>query len=236
MGGERLLLMGDFGPVLIFVAVVAIIGIAIIAHLQAAKRREAWRQLAQRLGCEFSPSDPFNIPKTFSQSFFQQGHGRKASNVLYGAIQGRALKCFDYRYKTGSGDNETTHSLTCLLLTPPIPFQPLSIRPESFLDRVGEFFGLDDIDFESDEFSRRFFVKCPDKKFAYDILHPRAMEFLMEWGKVSLEARSDSILFCSPQTNRVLNVPEEVQQLIQHGLRFLELIPNYLLEQAKGAN
>jgi len=235
MGGERLLLMSGFSPVLIFaLSVGLILVIAIIGGLQAARRREAWRALAERLGCSFSRSDPFDIPRACAQALFKQGSSRRATNVLHGTIGGRAIKCFDYQYTTGSGDNESTHYLTCLLVTPPIPFQPLSIRPESFLDRVGEFFGLDDIDFESDEFSRRFFVTCPDKKFAYDILHPRAMELLLEGDQISLEAQRDSVLLHYSKVVRQLNLPDEVETFIRRGLRFMELIPDYLIEQEKG--
>ena len=39
---------------------------------------------------------------------------------------------------------------------------------------------FDDIDFESDEFSRKFYVQSSDRKFAYDVLHPRMMEFLLQ--------------------------------------------------------
>ena len=55
----------------------------------------------------------------------------------------------------------------------------LLIRPEGFFDKVAGAFGFDDIDFESEEFSRAFFVKSSDKRFAYDVLHPRMLELLM---------------------------------------------------------
>jgi hypothetical protein len=46
-------------------------------------------------------------------------------------------------------------------------------------DRIAGVFGFDDIDFESEEFSRKFHVKSRDKKFAYDVCHSRMMEFLL---------------------------------------------------------
>jgi len=223
--------MGDFNAtlfLLLFGALVA--AILIIGEIQAAKRREAWRALADRLGCSFTANDPFNIPWSYPQPLFNRGRAQKAYNVLWGRVKDAELFCFEYRYTEGSGKSRHTHHLTCLLLTSPIFFQTLSIRPESFLDRVGEFLGLDDIDFESDEFNRRFHVKCDDKKFAYDILHARAMELMLECGKVSVEAQSNSILF---HYMARLRVPGEVEPLIQRGVRFVELIPHYLIEQAK---
>ena len=55
----------------------------------------------------------------------------------------------------------------------------LLIRPEGLFDKIKGAFGFDDIDFESEEFSRRFHVKSSDRRFAYDVLHPRMMEFLL---------------------------------------------------------
>jgi hypothetical protein len=224
---------GGFSPaILIFLFAAVVIAVIVIGALQAAKRRQAWQALAQRYGCSFSAAAPFAIDECYPQSLFDKGDRRKAYNVLSGKIENQDVMAFDYQYteRRGSGKNRhsTIYHFTCLLLTPPIPFQRLWIRPESFLDRVGEFFGLDDIDFESDEFSRRFFVKCPDKKFAYDILHARAMELLLECGKIFIEAQDDSILFYYSGS---LRVPEDVGLLIQRGLRFLELIPSYLIEQ-----
>lgn len=228
--------LAEFSPVIIFVLFgVLVIAVIIIGVIRAAKRREAWRALAKRLGCSFSRRDPFGIVYSYPQPLFQRGHGRRADNILHGEINGREVKCFDYIYKTRSGTGkkrrEHTHHVTCLLLTPPIPFQPLSIRPETFLDRVGEFLGLDDIDFESDEFSRRFFVKCRDKRFAYDIIHARTMELLLECGKVHVEAQGHSILF---YYSGRLRVPDNVEPLIRRGLKFVDLTPDYLIEQVKG--
>jgi hypothetical protein len=215
-------------------AALAVAAVIILAVWLAERaRREDWRALAKRLGCSFSARDPIRIPRAYPQSLFHHGHGRRASNVLNGEVGGHELMCFDYQYTVGSGDSQRTIKFTPLLLTPPIPFPPLAIRPETFLDRVGEFLGLDDIDFESDEFNRRFHVKCRDKRFAYDVIHPRAMELLLAWGKISIEAQGTSVLI---YRRGRLRLPHEVEELIRRGIEFLDLIPNYLVGKAKGGN
>lgn len=229
--------LAQMSPTIIFLLFgLLVVVILIIGAMQAAKRRQAWQELARRLGCSYSANDPFAIEASSPQPLFNKGHGRRACNVITGRVKDRDITCFDYLYKetrgTGKDRHDDTYYHTCLLLASPIPFQPLTLRPESFLDRVGEFFGVDDIDFESEEFSRKFFVKCGDKKFAYDIIHARTMELLLECGKVCLEAQGGSILFYYSGS---LRVPDDVEPLIQRGLRFLELIPHYLIEQAKGA-
>jgi hypothetical protein len=65
----------------------------------------------------------------------------------------------------------------------------LFIRRENLFDKVAGFLGFDDIDFESAEFSDRFIVKSRDKRFAYDVLHPRMMEFLLDGAPPTVEFR-----------------------------------------------
>src|SRR5690606_4766878 len=63
----------------------------------------------------------------------------------------------------------------------------LMIRAENLFDKIGAAMGFDDIDFESAEFSRKFMVKSSDKRFAYDVITPRMMEFLMASPKRSID-------------------------------------------------
>ena len=69
----------------------------------------------------------------------------------------------------------------------PARCKPLIIRPENFLDKIAEFVGFDDIDFELTEFSSKFYVKAPDRKWAYEVLHQATMEFLLESPRFTLE-------------------------------------------------
>jgi hypothetical protein len=64
-----------------------------------------------------------------------------------------------------------------------MPFQTtLTIEQEGFGHKLADAFGGDDIDVESDEFSRSRWVQSPDRRTAYDILHPGAIEFLLRTG------------------------------------------------------
>ncbi|GAG15661.1 unnamed protein product, partial [marine sediment metagenome] len=75
-----------------------------------------------------------------------------------------------------------------------LPLEPLYLRPENIFDRVTDFFGYDDIDFESAEFSRQFFVKARDKRWAYDILHQRMIEYLLEAPKFHIQFDAREIM------------------------------------------
>ena len=47
------------------------------------------------------------------------------------------------------------------------------------MTRLGDHFGLRDVELEYDDFNRRFRVKCGDQKFAFSLLDGRMMEWLL---------------------------------------------------------
>ena len=178
-------------PFIIIPAVLALIVFAAIAGHRAAKaRREALSALAAERGWRFVPDRDRDHDDNFRHfSKFRQGSGRYAYNSVFGGYQidGRdhPLKMGDFHYETHSTNSKgrrTTHHhhFSYLLADVPFPGVPdLAIRPEGMFDKVGAFFGFDDIDFESAEFSDKMHVSSGDKRFAYDVVHPRMMEFLL---------------------------------------------------------
>jgi hypothetical protein len=204
----------------------------IINRMQQQKRSKAWMPFAASLDCGFDPEDPFDIPRISPQSLFSQGHSRRASNVMFGTYQGREVRCFDYRYTIGSGDDSRTYSMTCLLIEAPISFPVLSLRPEGFLDHLGHALGIEDINFESDEFNRRFAVKCEDRKFAYGVIHQGAMDYLLLHRPLCIEGNGMTVLFHYNQEKMGrLPLPSGVRALLDISCGFMDLLPGYLTGQ-----
>jgi hypothetical protein len=87
-----------------------------------------------------------------------------------------------------------------VVLSSALPLEPLFIRPEGFFDKIGEFFGGGDIDFESAEFSRRFYVKADDRRWAYDVIHQRTMEFLLNRPKSQIQFDRNSTICWTGRT------------------------------------
>ena len=165
---------------LIPVIIVLFVGLLIYGIVAAAKRRKELQQWAQSHGLMYSQGKDRSFDNRYS--FFkclQHGRSRYAHNIITGQWGGLEVTCFDYHYKTGSGKNESTHTFSGTILRSPIMLKPLRLRREGIFDKIGEFFGVDDIDFESAEFSRKFYVSSPDKKWAYDVIHQRMMEYLL---------------------------------------------------------
>jgi hypothetical protein len=149
---------------------------------------------------------------------------------MAGRHHDRELMAFDYQYTTGSGKNKHTHRFSAMIVVSPIPLKPLFIRREGFFDKITEFFGADDIDFESAEFSRKFFVKSPNKKWAYDVIHQRMMEYLLTAPKLSIQMSGDSIIAWSNLTFSTKDFQDAFGMI--EGI--IERFPEYLVKQQTG--
>jgi hypothetical protein len=115
---------------------------------------------------------------------FGDGDHRKARNVITGTTASRPFAAFDYSYQTHSsngkgGQSTTTHRYVVTSLQLPTYLPQLQVTPETFMTRLGNALGLDDIELESEDFNRHFRVHSRDRKFACDVLTPRTMQLLL---------------------------------------------------------
>jgi len=185
----------------------AVLGCIIYAMVLAAKqereRTESMRAMAERLGFRFNAENDALDNRFAHWDIFSRGHSRQVRNVLFGEIRVGGIQtglCFgDYRFKetSGSGKNRrtVTYDLSFMVLMPRLQTtETLTLRRESFLDKLGEFVGLDDIDFESSEFSKRFHVRCSDRRFAFDLFDPRMIEYFLATNPPTLDLRNSSLL------------------------------------------
>lgn len=175
---------------LLFVAVAAVAAVVAYYAWQAdKKRRAALASFAAAKGWQYTHSDPYGLDNRWDCYPFDRGHSREASNVLTGTSDGGVpLVAFDYQYKETSTDSDgssstTTYHFAVCVLRLPCAMPGLHVGKENILTRIGSAIGLDDIEFESDDFNRAFRVKCESAKFASDVLHPRMMELLLAHGQ-----------------------------------------------------
>lgn len=215
----------------IVVFVVAVVALLVYGRHQAAARTKALSAAAARLGLRFHAGKDRTLASRFPDfKTLHTGHSRYASNVMAGRLDDREAWAFDYCYTTGSGKNQQTHRLSAVILEGPVPLQDLLIRRERLGDKVAGFFGFEDIDFESAEFSRKFFVKASNRKWAYDVIHPRMMEFLMQNGDFAFQfAGRHVIAWESGQS-----APPTFSRAIETIRGIFERLPEYLIHQQGG--
>ncbi len=225
--------------VLFIIGIVALIGAAIyFSYLAAKKRREELQALAQSLGWRFSPNRDSSHDDEYAHfEIFRRGHSRVAFNTLYGRLEidGRDFrgKAGDFRYRvtSGSGKSRSTSTYTFSYLILHLPFgrtPDLLIRPEGIFDKIAGAFGFDDIDFESEEFSRRFHVKSSDRRFAYDVVHPRMMEYLLGVSAPMVDIEQGR---CCLSNGRTRWKPQDFRSSIRFLSEFFDLWPDHLTAQ-----
>jgi hypothetical protein len=174
------------GEYLLICGIAILIGlIAYGSYVQARKRREALRAVADRLGLSFEPANDHTLHRDYGHAVFDKGRSRKGYNSIYGGmiLAGRRIRIRmgDYQYTTGHGKHQQTHRISYATFQLPwIGTPDLLIRRENIGDKFIGSIGFDDIDFESEEFSRAYWVKSGNKRYAYDVIHPEMMEFLLK--------------------------------------------------------
>lgn len=125
-------------------------------------------------GFQYWPED-LSVLGMSSQAPFSVGHSRTAMDVFRGKYRGLHLHFFHYRYRTGSGKNQRTHDWQVVAVSLPAARPLLDIDHENFLSkRLGK-----DIDFENQAFNDRYRVISASPRFAYDVIHPRTMEWML---------------------------------------------------------
>lgn len=222
--------------IVIFCAVVAILLVGgFISHRQQQERQQALGYLAYQLGWQFNPNRIYELDETYDAfGIFSRGESRYGYNTARGmltidqtewpAVMG------DYHYKTTSGTGKkrttTTHLFSYLVVE--LPFETassLKIRQEQFYDRVASFIGFDDIDFEWAEFSDRFHVKSSNKRFAYDVINPLMMEFLLDGDPPTIHVEGP---YCCIYTPSQCWSPYEFRQKTDWMQEFFQLWPRHL--------
>lgn len=218
---------------------IAVLGVVVyLGWLAEKKRREAMAVFAERIGWRFDPARDRRHDDEYAHfEIFRRGHSRAAYNTLSGEVDlgGRScpVKMGDFIYKitrhTGKSTTTTTYRFSYIILHLPFGGVPdLLIRREGLWDKLTDAFGFDDIDFESVEFSRRFHVASPDKKFAYAVIHPRMMEFMLSSDAAAVDIERER---CCLSDGRKRWKPEQFEHKLDWVRQFFELWPEHVMDR-----
>lgn len=216
-------------PAIILIVVVGL-GIVIAAFLSSIKRQKELSAFAMQSGFAFTPHAGDHHEQYDSFDPFDRGHSRRSSNLIHGRRGAIDWEMFDYKYTTGSGKNRQTHHCGVVLARIDVVLSRMRIRPEGFFDKLAGLVGFDDIDFESEEFSRRFHISSDDRKFTYDLIHPKMMEYLLGAPAANWQLGSRIVMITRSGRYKA----NELTGLMALIDGFVERIPNYL-RQDRGA-
>ncbi|MGI8924194.1 MAG: hypothetical protein ACR2HJ_09195 [Fimbriimonadales bacterium] len=238
----------------VFLALLAIAAIvcavAVWYHIKKrAARQAALSAVAASSGMRFLPegfssrhlwtSEPFDSVRTSNNRFttqldefdpFQFRGGLTLENLLLLEDGPASIYAFDYRatrmIEDPGGGSSQQLEYGVVAMRVPLLMSKMRLTPNGFLARKAVPFGVKDISFESEDFNSRYFVSATDVKFAYDILHPQAIEYLL-----SIPARDwqfGNMWIVITQTG--FFDAEEIGDICAELRTFVGMIPDYVWE------
>ncbi|MHC4248416.1 MAG: hypothetical protein ACYS9X_04745 [Planctomycetota bacterium] len=225
------------GYVIFLLVMAAIIGLIILFNwLAVRKRRDEMARLSHRLGYKYLPTGGEKIPERLrATTLFSKPRDRKVWNLVFGRRNGLEVSLFDYSQSasTGPGNSNETRApgrSVVLVEVPGASFPPFLLRLEGVIDRIKAAAGFEDIDFESDEFSKRYYVTCAEKRFAYDVITAKQMKLLLSVEDMNVEMCGRSIVF---YLGSIL-AARELEWLHGFAMEFVANIPPFVLEGTRG--
>jgi hypothetical protein len=177
--------------------VVLIAALFYVGYLRDKKRTEDLQRVAKELGFDFFPEYPELFAVLARFHLFSQGHGKQIKNVLRGEARGLTAEIFDYRYTTGGGKSSATWRQTAICFhLDGRPLPAFSLRPESVFDRIGAWFGAQDINFEDHPaFSKMYLLQGPDEQAIRDLFADPVLAFYEGRPGLNTEGGGSRLLF-----------------------------------------
>jgi hypothetical protein len=143
--------------------------------------------------------------------------------MLHGTSGARALVIFDFYYVTGSGKHAQTWQTTALKIQfegTELPY--FSLRPEGIWDKVTDWYGHQDIDFDTHPaFSRKYHLRGDDEAQIRAVFTPQVLGYFEAHPGLNLEAYGRTIMFYR-LGKRVS--PKDIRDFLASGLELMPLL------------
>ena len=169
---------GSAGGVIGTVVAIIVIALVIVGgYIAQKKRAEQLQRFARAKGLTYEKRNDAWAQMDWGHPF-GVGRAQKARHVMTGHLSGRPVVTFAHEYTTGSGDDRRTVHTMVTAIQIPRAFPKLEVGLEGVTGRFARKLGFKDVELESEAFNRKYKIQCDNRKFAYDVLHPRFMEWM----------------------------------------------------------
>ncbi len=190
-----------------------------IAWFQSLPRKWEMSDLAKELGLNFSIDNISTSSKPLPKFRFIYNPHWFSYNIIWGKWRNYSVVIFDYDSR-----NDHDHcSTTYVFLAPDFRMKPFTMRPETAEDKIADFFGFGDIDFESIDFSENFHVSSQDRRWTYDFFNTKMINFLQKYKVKRLECNG-RYLTISPGRKRLSRV--KIKARLHLLAKLVELTPS----------
>lgn len=187
------------------------------------KRSKSMQVFAESLECSFIKKGPESfITRMEKFPLFTRGRSKRIRNLIEGQANGMNVKMLDYYFTVGSGRSSSTYSQTVLFFqSESLHIARFLIRPESVLDKVGSFFGGQDIDFdEFPQFSNMYVLQSEDEAACRSLFSEDLVRFFEANKGLCVQTAGDGfVLFCS----KVKKSPKEMSAFLEKGFELCGL-------------
>jgi hypothetical protein len=196
-------LSGTLPAVLIIVGGLAVAGLIAYVMVRQEKRRlEDFVAWAATIGYTIVAGSKTLRDAGLSSALitlpvFNRGTYPRVRYVVRGQGAEGELVLFDFRYTTQSGKNTTTIEQTIVAFGLGQKRVPdFELWPEGFLSKLGQAFGMADINFDSNpEFSRHYRLRGPDRESVRRLFAPQAAGCLAESTGWSIQGAHSWVIF-----------------------------------------
>lgn len=227
--------MGVLWIVLGVILIAGVVALAIHMHAKWVREMSAF---AESRGLVFRPhriperAGPAVLGRMIDVAPIGRGHSRSLAWTLAGRLDGIDVALFPYTYKETSTDHKgnrttTTTTVPIAALSVPAGFSRLSLRAQHMFDSLAGALGFPDIEFESEEFNRKYHVSGKDRKFASDVIHSGLMEFLCRLRPHRWELGEQYIAILGLP----ISSPALCAAVLDELLAFWRLVPHFVLQE-----
>ena len=183
-------------------------------------------QAAFEMGMEFREKDEWgliNLLKAFK--LFREGHSGRITNMMKRVDGMLEMDCriFDYRYVRGYGKYRRVRKQTVFFMhSKELGLPEFFMKPETFFHKVGEWLGMEDIDFvEFPEFSDQYRLKGDNEDFIRHTMNEKVLHFFTVEKDWNLEGVNYYLIFYRKSH---LMPPGRIRLFYHKGLEIVKLL------------
>lgn len=170
-----------------------LIGLAVVGYiivrmiLYAGVRVSRLREWADLNNYTFQAEKDPSIGPSYSQLTRLSTHlNCSATNVIRGSLRHYKFCAFDFvdlnrpRRNISRSKSAVATSFAALVVETDLDLPSVIIERETLSDKVAKAFGVEDVQFDSEVFNRRFMVRSSDKERVIKVLGPQIQQLLIE--------------------------------------------------------
>jgi hypothetical protein len=216
---------------LLWAALIAVVATVIFLNVRGvAVRTGRVRRLAataNRHRWLYSEKDVFGLG-AYDFALFDRGSVRGFENTVWGNLKGVPFQFADYWYSTEYEAEEPslrlrtgTKDMSCVVIRMNAYVPRVMVDPESLSTWVNDPTDELDLQFESEEFNRRFRIQAHDRLFAYKLIVPSMMQWLLAMpDRYGVEIYKSALVVYAPRRD-----PSDMYTMVACATGVLDRIP-----------